>query len=112
MVIALCPTATPSTKHLQFYIVNKVGWQWKVFCRALGMKEDAIVTASANNTGNVNEAMMSALYSFSRSSGAPNPPFTWLSVLHALELMDMTDYARKLQRCILREELDLMKRIV
>ena len=76
------------------------------------MKEDAIVTASANNIGNVNEAMMAALYSFSRSSGAPNPPFTWLNVLRALELMDMTDYAKKLRKCILRGELDLMKRIV
>ena len=80
-----------------------------MFCRYLGIKQDAIGTAKANNPGDIHEAMMEALHKF--SSGAPDPPFTWLSVLNALELLDMSDYAEKLKFVIFRGELDLMKRI-
>ena len=96
-------------KHLQFYIVNKVGEQWKVFCCYLGIRPEAVGIAKANNPGDINGAMMEALHTF--SSGVPDPPFTWLSVLNALELLGMSDYAEKLKFVIFRGELDLMKRI-
>ena len=63
----------------------------------------------ANNPGYINEAMMEALHKF--SSSVPDPLFTWLSVLDALELLGMSGYAEKLQIVIFRGELDLMKRI-
>ena len=66
-------------------------------------------TADANNPGNIHEAMMEALHKF--SSGVPDPPFTWLSVLNALELLGLSDYAEKLKFVIFRGELDLMKSI-
>ena len=96
-------------KHLQFYIVSKVGRHWKAFCRSLEIREEVFDTADANNPGNIHEAMMEALHKF--SSGAPDPSFTWQSVLNALELLGMSDYAEKLKFVIFRGELDLMKRI-
>ena len=53
--------------------------------------------------------MIVALHKF--SSSVPDPPFTWQSVLNALELLDMSDYAERLKFVIFRGELDLMKRI-
>ena len=96
-------------KHLQFYIVSKVGPHWKAFCRNLEIQDVDIGTAEANNHGNIHEAMMEALHKF--SSGVPDPPFTWRSILNALELLGMSDYAEKLKFVIFRGELDLMKSI-
>ena len=101
--------AQPLMKHLQFYIVSKVGRQWKAFCRNLGIGEGVIGTAKANNPGDIHEAMMEALHKHSTSD--PDHPFTWLSVLNALELLDLTAYAEKLKFVIFRGELDPMKRI-
>ena len=53
--------------------------------------------------------MMEALQKF--SSSVPKSLITWLSVLNALELLGMSDYAKKLKFVIFRGELDLMKRI-
>ena len=100
----LCSAAKPSTSHLQFYIVNKVGDKWKEFCRYMQIKEEDIGIASVNNHGNVCNAMMEALHKFSDS--APDPPFNWLSLLKALRLLGKADYAEKLQSVICRGQLD------
>lgn len=89
--------------------MRKVGCQWKAFCRILGIKDHIIGTANADSPGNVNDAMMAALNSY--SSDAPDPPFTWLRVLDVLELLELTDYAKKLKNRICRGELDPIKRI-
>ena len=104
-----CTTAQPSLQHLQSYVVRKVGEQWKAFCLTLGVEEHVIGTANANNPGNINDAMVAALNSF--LSDGPDPPFTWLRVISALELLGMTDYGKKLKNRICRGELDTMKRI-
>ena len=88
--------------------MNKVGGQWKAFCRYLQVKEEIIGIASANNQGNVYDAMMEALHKHSTS--VPDPPFTWQRVLNALELLDLTEYAEKLKFAIFRGELDLLNR--
>ena len=102
--------AKPSSRHLQFYVVNRVsGPQWKAFCRYLGMSREHFQAAEMNNPHDVNEALMEAIEKW--SSSAPSTPLTWNSILTALEMHNMGDYASKLKSVILQGELDPPKNI-
>lgn len=89
--------------HLQFYVVNRVsGPQWKAFCRYLGMDKEHFQAAEVNNPHNVNEALMEAIENWSSSRPRPDSSLTWKSVLSALEMHSMGDYASKLKLVILQ----------